>query len=107
MNRTPGLSVRSTQSLALVAGARRRGAATSRAGRLALAARCETVLQHRPRRDRLVIMLLLVERLRPLEVAAALGLSLRHVERTAEQLLVELSRALGARAPGSRSRKAA
>jgi DNA-directed RNA polymerase specialized sigma24 family protein len=71
-------------------------------------------LARRGARERLVLTLLLYERLFPIEVADVLGLSLRQVERTYAALLGELRRSL-ARAAGrtrtrasvSRQRKAA
>jgi DNA-directed RNA polymerase specialized sigma24 family protein len=78
--------------------------------------RVAAALERRGARERLVLTLLLVERLYPIEVADALGISLRQVERTYDALLAEL-RPSGARdavrararatSPASRVRKAA
>lgn len=78
--------------------------------------RVAAALERRGARERLVLTLLLVERLYPIEVADALGISLRQVERTYDALLAELGRS-GARGaartrvratpPASRLRKAA
>ena len=73
-------------------------------------------LARRGTRERLVLALLLYERLYPIEVADALGISLRQVERTYDALLAELRRKVargngraGVRSttPASRIRKAA
>jgi DNA-directed RNA polymerase specialized sigma24 family protein len=78
--------------------------------------RVAAALARRGARERLVLTLLLYERLYPVEVAEALGISLRQVERTYDALLTELRRSLArgttrvrARAATSpaRSRKAA
>lgn len=78
--------------------------------------RVAAALERRGARERLVLTLLLVERLYPIEVADALGISLRQVERTYDALLAELqpSGARGvvrtrarATSPASRLRKAA
>lgn len=78
--------------------------------------RVAAALARRGARERLVLTLLLYERLFPIEVADALGLSLRQVERTYDALLAELRRVV-TRASGrvrtrtgavtSRARKAA
>jgi len=74
--------------------------------------RVAAALARRGARERLVLALLLYERLYPIEVASTLGISLRQVERTYDCLLAELRRP-GARANGraastpSRVRKAA
>ena len=74
--------------------ARRQRAVRAAVGRLSL-------------RERLVLSLLLVERLRPIEVAAALRMSVRQVERTSLALREQLGRSPGrARAP-RRLRRAA
>jgi DNA-directed RNA polymerase specialized sigma24 family protein len=64
--------------------------AVSTAGRHRVAA----ALARRGARERLVLTLLLYERLNPVEVADALGLSLRQVERTYDALFAELRRSL-------------
>lgn len=64
-------------------------------------------LARRGARERLVLTLLLYERLYPIEVADTLGISLRQVERTYDALLAELRRS-AARASGrARARVAA
>jgi len=94
----------------------RRSARATRDLRGTLAAagrdRIAAALARRGARERLVLTLLLYERLFPIEVADALGLSLRQVERTYEALLDELRRLLTraaarARARVGRNRKAA
>jgi DNA-directed RNA polymerase specialized sigma24 family protein len=57
-------------------------------------------------RERLALMLLLVERLSPLEIAVALGLSVRQVERTLGVLFLEFGR-VARPARSSRIRRAA
>ena len=52
--------------------------------------RVAAALARRGARERLVLALLLYERLYPIEVADALGISLRQVERTYDALLTEL-----------------
>lgn len=52
--------------------------------------RVAAALARRGTRERLVLTLLLYERLYPIEVADALGISLRQVERTYDALLGEL-----------------
>lgn len=52
--------------------------------------RLESALEALPDRDRLVLTLLLVERMSPIETAGALRLSVRHVERTYEEMVVSL-----------------
>ena len=78
--------------------------------------RVAAALARRGARERLVLTLLLYERLFPIEVADALGLSLRQVERTYGSLLSELRRSVaraagrartGARLAAVRHRKAA
>lgn len=76
--------------------------------------RVAAALERRGARERLILTLLLVERLYPIEVADALGISLRQVERTYDSLLSELRqsavRGAGrarATSPASRLRKAA
>jgi DNA-directed RNA polymerase specialized sigma24 family protein len=54
--------------------------------------RVAAALERRGARERLVLTLLLYERLYPIEVADALGISLRQVERTYDALLAELRR---------------
>ncbi len=54
--------------------------------------RVAAALARRGARERLVLTLLLYERLYPIEVASTLGISLRQVERTYDVLLAELSR---------------
>lgn len=67
--------------------------------------RVAAALARRGARERLVLALLLYERLYPIEVADALGISLRQVERTYDGLLAELKRP-AARANGLASRGA-
>ena len=78
--------------------------------------RVAAALARRGARERLVLALLLYERLYPIEVADALGISLRRVERTYDALLTELRRPgmrvagrprARATAPASRARKVA
>jgi DNA-directed RNA polymerase specialized sigma24 family protein len=72
-----------------------RGARVSRAMRYAGGrARVEAVLARRGARERLVLTLLLYERLFPIEVADTLGLSVRQVERTYDAMLLDLRRSL-------------
>ena len=52
--------------------------------------RVAAALARRGARERLVLTLLLYERLYPIEVADALGISLRQVERTYDAMLAEL-----------------
>ena len=66
---------------------RRRGTRTATRERIVRA-----IARH-SRRERLALMLLLVERLSPLEIAVTLGLSERQVERTLDVLFLELGRA--------------
>jgi DNA-directed RNA polymerase specialized sigma24 family protein len=54
--------------------------------------RVAQALARRGARERLVLALLLYERLYPIEVASTLGISLRQVERTYDCLLDELRR---------------
>jgi DNA-directed RNA polymerase specialized sigma24 family protein len=65
----------------------------SRRGRDTTRDRITRVIGRHGRRERLTLMLLLVERLRPVEIAATLGVSVRQVERTLDGLFDELSRA--------------
>ena len=66
--------------------------------------RFAAALARRGTRERLVLTLLLYERLYPIEVADALGISLRQVERTYDALLTELRRPVARGAGRSRSR---
>jgi DNA-directed RNA polymerase specialized sigma24 family protein len=68
--------------------------------------RVAAALARRGARERLVLTLLLYERLFPIEVADALGLSLRQVERTYDALLAELRRSLARAAVTARTRSA-
>jgi DNA-directed RNA polymerase specialized sigma24 family protein len=76
----------------------RRGTRAPRALRPAVSAagreRIAAALARRGARERLMLTLLLYERLFPIEVAHALGVSVRQVERTVGALLAELRRAL-------------
>jgi DNA-directed RNA polymerase specialized sigma24 family protein len=80
------------------AGSSRTAARGDRNPRIALSPRerelIRGVLARRGARERLVVTLLLYERLRPSEVAGVLGLSLAQVGRTYAALLLELRRAL-------------
>ncbi|MEK7330140.1 MAG: hypothetical protein AAB113_04990, partial [Candidatus Eisenbacteria bacterium] len=69
--------------------------------------RVAAALARRGARERLVLTLLLYERLFPIEVADALGLSLRQVERTCDALLAELRRSLARAAGRARTRAGA
>ncbi len=78
--------------------------------------RVAAALERRGARERLVLTLLIYERLYPIEVADALGISLRQVERTYDALLAELRRSTArgagrtrarASSPALRARKAA
>jgi DNA-directed RNA polymerase specialized sigma24 family protein len=69
--------------------------------------RVAAALGRRGVRERLVLTLLLYERLFPLEVADALGLSLRQVERTYDALLVELRRSVARAAATAHTRSGA
>jgi DNA-directed RNA polymerase specialized sigma24 family protein len=84
----------------------RRRAAPRRAPRLTATTggreRVAAALARRGARERLVLALLLYERLFPVEVADALHLSVRQVERTYDALLAELRRSLGR--PSTRDR---
>lgn len=71
----------------------------SRRGRDAARARITRVITRHARRERLTLMLLLVDRLRPIEIAATLGVSVRQVERTLDVLFDELSQAARRRRP--------
>jgi len=55
--------------------------------------RVNGVLARMSVRERMVVVLLLVERLRPLEAAVALRLSVRQVERTRDHALARIARA--------------
>ena len=68
--------------------------------------RVAAALARRGTRERLVLALLLYERLYPIEVADALGISLRQVERTYDALLTELRRPVARGAGRSRARSA-
>ncbi len=73
--------------------------------------RVAAALARRGARERLVLALLLYERLYPIEVADTLGISLRQVERTYDALLTELRRPTRVRAragaSAARARRAA
>jgi DNA-directed RNA polymerase specialized sigma24 family protein len=56
--------------------------------------RVNGVLARMSLRERMVVILLLVERLRPVEVAVALRLSVQQVTRTRDQALVRIARAV-------------
>ncbi len=90
---------------------RRRASRTSRDARTAISAagrdRVAAALARRGARERLVLTLLLYERLFPIEVADTLGLSLRQVERTYDALLSELRRSLARAAARARGRAGA
>jgi DNA-directed RNA polymerase specialized sigma24 family protein len=64
--------------------------------------RIAEALARRAARERLVLSLLVVERLRPIEVADALGISVRQVERTVDTFMSGLRRSLAQ--PASRAR---
>ena len=66
--------------------------------------RVAAALARRGTRERLVLALLLYERLYPIEVANALGISLRQVERTYDTLLTELRGPVARGAGRSRAR---
>ena len=66
--------------------------------------RVAAALARRGARERLVLTLLLYERLYPVEVADALGISLRQVERTYDALLAELRRSVARSAGRARPR---
>jgi DNA-directed RNA polymerase specialized sigma24 family protein len=66
--------------------------------------RVAAALARRGTRERLVLTLLLYERLYPIEVADALGISLRQVERTYDALLTELRRSVARGAGRARAR---
>ena len=68
--------------------------------------RVAAALARRGARERLVLTLLLYERLNPIEVADALNLSLRQVERTYDALFAELRRSLARVAGRARTRSA-
>lgn len=87
--------------------ARRSGARAPRAARPGLSAsrrRIAAALSHRGVRERLVLSLLLYERLEAIEVADALGISVRQVERTYASLIAGLRRSLAQPATRTRSR---
>jgi DNA-directed RNA polymerase specialized sigma24 family protein len=69
--------------------------------------RVAAALARRGARERLVLTLLLYERLYPVEVAEALGISLKQVERTYDTLLTELRRSLVRGATRARTRAGA
>jgi DNA-directed RNA polymerase specialized sigma24 family protein len=69
--------------------------------------RVAAALARRGARERLVLTLLLYERLYPIEVADALGISLRQVERTYDALLTELRRSAVRAAGRARARSTA
>ena len=69
--------------------------------------RIAAALARRGVRERLVLSLLLYERLYPIEVADALGISVRQVERTYASLITGLRRSLAQPATRSRSRSTA
>ena len=75
-------------------------------GRAAVRARLATALAQHGRRERLCLMLWVVERMRPVEIAATLGVSVRQVERTIEGLFDDMARA-ARRGHAPRLRKAA
>jgi DNA-directed RNA polymerase specialized sigma24 family protein len=77
-----------------------------RRGRNTARERITRVMTRHARRERLALMLLLVERLSPLEIAVALGVSVRQVERTLDAFFIELGRA-GRPARTTRVRRAA
>lgn len=62
-------------------------------GRAATRARVVAAIARHARRERLVLMLSLVERMHPIEIASTLGVSVRQVDRTLEALLDEMARA--------------
>jgi DNA-directed RNA polymerase specialized sigma24 family protein len=62
-------------------------------GRAATRERIARAIAAHGRRERLVLMLMLVERMRPIEIAAALHVSVRQVERTLDTLFDEMARA--------------
>ena len=62
-------------------------------GRAAARARIVAALARHGRRERLCLMLMVVERMRPIEIAATLGVSVRMVERTIDALFDEMARA--------------
>ena len=66
--------------------------------------RVAAALARRGARERLVLTLLLYERLYPVEVADALGISLRQVERTYDTLVAELRRPVARASGRTRSR---
>jgi DNA-directed RNA polymerase specialized sigma24 family protein len=77
-----------------------------RRGPAATRARIVRAIAGHGRRERLTLMLLLVEHLSPLEIAATLGMSVRQVDRTLDALFAELGRAARPVRPG-RIRRAA
>jgi DNA-directed RNA polymerase specialized sigma24 family protein len=64
-------------------------------------------LARTPLRERMVLALLLLDRLRPAEVATTLGMSLRQVERIRFHQLTRLARAADAAHAGAPVRRAA
>lgn len=86
---------------------RRSGERSPRAARPALSVprrRIAAALARRGVRERLVLSLLLYERLHAIEVADALGISVRQVERTYASLIAGLRRSLAQPATRTRSR---
>jgi len=81
-------------------------AAIAPRGRAATRDRVAAAFARHARRERLVLMLALVERMRPIEIALTLGMSVRQVERTHDAVLDTLARALRRRGP-TRLRRAA
>ncbi len=73
-----------------VAGTSSRGWGWGRASRRA---RIAAALARHGRRERLCLMLTVVERMRPVEVALTLGVSVRQVERSLEALFDDMARA--------------
>lgn len=71
----------------------------------AIRLRVARTLARMPLRERMVVVLLLAERLRPIEVAVTLRLSLRQVERMRALALARLARA--AQRPSAPLRRAA
>jgi len=59
--------------------------------------RIEAALARRAAHERLMLALLLYERMRPMEVAGALGVSARQVGRTYQAMIDELRRSVGRR----------
>ncbi|MBI1796691.1 MAG: hypothetical protein HY076_05600 [Candidatus Eisenbacteria bacterium] len=91
-------------------GRERFGARRSRAARPAVLIgrrRVADALARRAVRERLVLSLLVVEHLRPIEVADALGISVRQVERTVTAFMSGLRRSLARPASRARTRAVA